>query len=53
MLNPGFVEFKYLPFKCRSGGHSNSLSGSDTSATVFTFLQFCVTPNIGVAAGVA
>ena len=38
---------------CCSGGHSNSLSGSDTSGTEYTFLQFYVTQNIEIAAGVA
>jgi len=45
--------FKYLPFKCCSGGHSNGLSGSDTSGTEYTFPQFCITQNIEIAAAVA
>lgn len=53
LLNPKFIDFKYLPFKCRSGGHSNNLSGSDSSGTEYTFLQFCVTQNIEIAADVA
>jgi len=32
---------------------SNSLSGNDNSGTEYTFLQFCVTQNIEIAAGVA
>jgi hypothetical protein len=52
-LNPRFIDFKYVPFECYSGGHSNSLSGNDNSGTEYTFLQFCVTQNIEIAAGVA